>query len=251
MNEPEINTESLLASLEPSNVELPEEPIQGGETPKQDATPADEPAAPDTPEIDDDDIAALLAGSEGGTDNSAEIEALKQQVMQLQAQLSAKPQEEAEKPLELIGEQEFDEILQDRGKLNVKLNELYSKAVQTAMNKSAAAFAQQLAIQQMTNQFYSDNPDLSGHKQSVQYVSEKLLRQNPSLSYAQLLEKTAKAVRILKKLPAQTAGGKKAGAKSAPALPAVSARTGTAASTQAADKTTNEINEMLKAVGGY
>jgi len=241
-----------LDQLQPSGIELPpgdprmqDRAVEGeGSNSEQSVGEVTQPQA-QVPE--DEDVIALLAG---GVDNSAEVAALKQQMAQLQQQLQ-QAQMKVEGPLELISEGEFEEILQDRTRLNTKLNELYQKAVETAIGKSQAQFTaqiqQQMAMQQMANQFYIDNPDLATHRQTVQQVTEKLIRQNPNLTYEQLLLKAAQATRVLKKLPAPAASRKPVTGTPAPA--GVKSRAGSTAASPAKTDLEAGIDLMLKNVG--
>ena len=213
--------------------------------------PSDEPStssAPSqgqqAPEIDDPDVAAVVAGE----DQSAQLYAMQQQIAQLQAQLAAKNDVQLG-PVEYISESEFEDLLGDRAKLNEKLNAVAQTAARAAMAQAGQVMQQQFSVQQMVNDFYATNSDLNAHRDTVRAVAEKVARQNPALNYAQIMDKAAKATRILKKLPNPITTGKSSTkGQAAPSLPRAGARAGSPVNQGKMDAHEAAIDAMLKAV---
>lgn len=215
------------AAAEETPDEKPEEPIEEAQEQAQ------------AEESDDPDIAAVLASET----SDARVTALEAKIAELSAQLQTATKE-PEKPFEFVSEEEFDEIMQDRDRFNAKLNAVAMQAAQAALAQSQQIMAQQMQLQQTVNDFYSVNADLQAHKDTVRQMSEKLIRQNPDISYEQLLDKAAKATRMLKKLPTPITAGKK-GAVKPPSLPSVKARPGKPAATTAKTKMQLDVDFLL------
>ena len=224
------------------DVNLDDLALAEGEDSTEDSSNSSQEATPQ--EVDDADIATLLAGEE----QNAQLLAMQQEITQLKQQLAARPTEPA-KPVEYVNETEFDELLGDRVKFNEKLNAVAAQAAHQAMQQTTQLLSQKFAIQQMASDFYANNPDLNAHRDTVRAVSEKLIRQNPALTYAQLLEKAAKVTRLLKKLP--NTAGKRPGTtlRGVPSLPRAGARAGNPNNQQQLSRHEAEIDAMLKVVG--
>jgi len=220
--------------MEPAGATVEPEPAQVAEP---------EPAKEPEPQvIDDPDIAAIVA-----SESESEIGALRREIEQLKAAFLPSGQEQAG-PREFVNEEEFDEILQDRAKLNAKLNEVYAQAAQSAAAQASAEMRRQLQMQQMANDFYTANPDLQPYREFVGTAADTLIKRNPNLTYAQLMDKVAKATRFAKKLPTPIKSGAKP-AKSAAGLPAVGGRAGNPAQRTALTGFDAEVDAMLKVVG--
>ena len=237
------------------------EPMEPGEaTPEPDANPDSpieepgeqtEPPAGDTSiEEDDDDETKALLASLGTDEKDAQIAALNARLEAMQAQLDSRPPEQT-KPIEFVGEDEFEEIFQDRAKLNEKLNAIYQKAIETAAAQSSATTRQQVALQQIADRFYTENPDLKPYMKMVGDLTQKLITQKPNATYAEILPLVARAVRAFKKLPTPVRRpGVGSGKNTPPRLPNVNGRAGNPGNAPPPkSKMEADIDAMFKAIG--
>jgi len=208
-------------------------------------------------ELHDPDIAALFAG--GGGDSVQTLQ-LQQQIAALQAQLTQLQQQnlqqQAQASVEYINEAEFEELLTSPAKLNAKLNAVAQEAAKRAVEQATAythgMINQQAQTTQAVETFYAKNPDLNAYRDDVRDIAGKLIKQNPNLNMAQLLEKTAKATRWYRKLPTPITG-RRGGAQARGVSQLPQRRGGAAGSPQnnqgAMTVQEAEIDAMLKVAG--
>lgn len=116
---------------------------------------------------------------------------------------------------------DIDEVLSSSDNLNKLLLGVYNKALQESSKLSAENImrslpstmsnyvTQHLTMREMVNNFYDDNDDLVGAKQTVTDVANKIANDNPELTVEEVFQRTASEARKvlnLKKIEPKTKG---------------------------------------------
>lgn len=232
-------------SLETFDIESGDEPQMEASTQE---TPAAEesvvqPAAPVEQNLD-----APIQQPEDAADP---MDALRKQVSDLMGQVAQYKQKELETPsqaaapgeapsplqqvapgqvsqLDFFQGEDHVAILEDPAKLNALLNKVATVAFNAAVNASeervmrripsivSSSAQQQMAIGDVTRDFYAANQDLVNFKQAVSMAAMQIYQENPNLQLPELLSQAAARTREIlhlkgidpgrKRVPAQPAG---------------------------------------------
>jgi hypothetical protein len=98
-------------------------------------------------------------------------------------------------PIEFVDEDTYEELLEDRDKMNTVLNKVYDQAktdLQVQIASEVEAKALQIVDARMAiNNFYNNNSDLREHNKVVQTIFEGLANNMPGESSATLLDRAA------------------------------------------------------------
>lgn len=154
-----------------------------------------------------------------------------QQQTQEQAQQAAQTQPGQVSNLDFLQGRDHIEILGDPAQFNNLLNQVCTVAFTAAVNAAQekvmrqipqlvqSSAQQQMAIQNITQQFYEQNKDLTNFRQAVSMAAMQLYNENPNLELPQLLQGAAQRTREMlhlaqagvqnqrQRTPAQPAGG--------------------------------------------
>lgn len=154
-----------------------------------------------------------------------------QQQTQEQAQQAAQTQPGQVSNLDFLQGRDHIEILGDPAQFNNLLNQVCTVAFTAAVNAAQekvmrqipqlvqSSAQQQMAIQNITQQFYEQNKDLTNFRQAVSMAAMQLYNENPNLELPQLLQGAAQRTREMlhlaqagvqnqrQRVPAQPAGG--------------------------------------------
>ena len=157
------------------------------------------------------------------SDSNVVIEQLRGQIEQLSAvvaqnQAQTQAQNQTQQPefqhLQFVKDDEhLSNLLSDPNSLNTVLNQIYESAVSKTREfyltevptLVQAPIQQQLEMQEIRQDFYKRNPDLTGIKQFVGTVANEIASASPELNFAQVVEKTEGEVRTRLKMAAPTA----------------------------------------------
>lgn len=98
-----------------------------------------------------------------------------------------------------IGQEELEAAISDPKKFSEVLSGVHKNAVLQSMQRLLPAvqqlIGQQLALTQVINDFYTDNPDLRPVKKLVMMVAQQMASANPAMPYEQLFQKTGEQIR--------------------------------------------------------
>jgi len=142
-----------------------------------------------------------------------EVAALREQITQLaqtiQEQRQAMEEQEqaqnapAFEDFEFVSEEQFEDVLTDRSRLNVLLNDVHKRSVALAREQMlkeaprilAPLITNRVEVSHATRQFYDKNPDLVGCRDYVKIVAGEISAKNPAMEYPELLSVLAGEVR--------------------------------------------------------
>jgi Cdc6-like AAA superfamily ATPase len=92
----------------------------------------------------------------------------------------------------VVDDETYEEIFTDRSKLNALLKTVQNDTVQGIMTTIpkilGAIIPQYVYIHAKTHEFYSNNPDLIDHRQSVGKIIDDVAAKNPKWSLDEVLE---------------------------------------------------------------
>ena len=148
------------------------------------------------------DLTGVLNEMSSGqlTIDDEDIDTGEQQEEQQQAQQPPAASLENFNPMEGV---DFDDVMSSPEKFGVFLKGFAEQVYNAALESSARSTLnivgyqvnQQLALKELTTQFYEDNQDLSAVRPFVGKVAEIIQSKNPKMPVGDVLEKTAKVVR--------------------------------------------------------
>lgn len=104
---------------------------------------------------------------------------------------------------EFVTEEEFDEIIQDRNKLNEVLNKVAfqsAKAAREAVLRQVPEVVskttnRQMSVRQAVQNFYQENPDLQEYGSYVGHIANRIKAENPDLGMNDILSKAGQEAR--------------------------------------------------------
>jgi hypothetical protein len=154
------------------------------------------------------------------------IEALTQEKLESSKKSTEPTSEDSFSPQEhnFLDGLDIDEVLSSSDNLNKLLLGVYNKALQESSKLSAENImrslpstmsnyvTQHLTMREMVNNFYENNDDLIGAKQTVTDVANKIANENPDLSVEEVFARTAEEARKvlnLKKIEPKSKGNSK------------------------------------------
>ena len=139
--------------------------------------------------------------------------------IQQQVQAPVQPQQArpmVEIPADLISESDMTEAFQDPAKMITLITQVYARAVsdaaQIALTRLPSVMqpvmAQQADLISLAKEMYTNNPELNGYRDFVQYCAVKIEDKHPDWSAKQIMEEAAKEAKArlpqLKAAVAQT-----------------------------------------------
>jgi hypothetical protein len=101
--------------------------------------------------------------------------------------------------MEFITAEEFKKVSEgDLGTMNLVLDRLYNKAVESAIQATPMVTAQliktSMGMKKMTDKFFADNPNFAGHEDVVKEMVRQTEIANPADTYEQVLTKAVPAI---------------------------------------------------------
>lgn len=197
-----------------------EEPLESITPEDAAATPpaGQEPTPPATPPASDDDAMraemlrmAELLQKHGINPQDGQAAAIPTPVTTPPAQpAQAAPTPPAEVKLEdidFIGDQNIDDLIENKQGLNKILNQVRTQAIQHTLGTVPSLVnqvtQQMISVHLAVQDFYSANEDLLAYKPFVGMVSNEIASKNPALSLQEVLNQTAEAARTRLRLPAR------------------------------------------------
>lgn len=198
-----------------------------------------------------------------------EVRTLKAENERLKAELEAskKPKEPEPKvpttqapPAEkdFVGNMDLDELTRDPKEFNKFINKVYAQAVTDARKEVMSTLPDVVKtnitimnqLQQASEQFYKDNPDLSSFKKVVATVFDEMVVADPNKPYSDLMKGVAPEVRkrlnLEKKDEKKPVDDKKV---NPPRLPRSGSKPGRGSDKPASNPLQKDIEEMNKSIG--
>ena len=173
------------------------------------------------------------------------------------AALGAKPAEDAEKPAAaaeakpekakdrvFLSEDEAMSLITEPGKMNAKLQEVYSAAREDVLRELPTVVdhlvTHTLYVRETVNTFYAANEDLRAHKNYVGMEIQKIQQANPKFTLEQCANAALPVIRA--RIPAPAGSEKK---KETPALPGKGGSQGAAKAPKTTNALADEIDKFL------
>lgn len=119
-------------------------------------------------------------------------------------------------PLNFIGDNKLDDILDSPEKFNAVLVEVYNKGMEAAQQGAVkevlksvpglinSHIGRHTTMTSMVGDFYKENPDLVGVKRTVAAVANEVAAEDPSMAVDKVFEKTAERTRRVLGMPGAT-----------------------------------------------
>jgi len=133
----------------------------------------------------------------------APVQQVQTPVQPVQPQAQAQPQQRpmtVEIPADLISENDMTEAFQDPAKMITLITQVYARAVsdaaQIALTRLPSVMqpvmAQQADLISLAKELYTNNPELNGYRDFVQYCAVKIEDKHPDWSAKQIMQEAAK-----------------------------------------------------------
>jgi len=175
-----------------------------GEEPKEQEEP-EKPEESEPPQSEgEDELESLRAQNRFLQEqiNKISEQAVFSQSQPLQPQQQGGPQPNFGQ-INFLEKHNYDDIMEDAGKFNEFMNEVVQQAMLRATEATMLSVPQlvtnytreHLAMSNMVNGFYEENPDLKENRQLVAFVARQVAAENPELEAHAVFSETAKRAR--------------------------------------------------------
>lgn len=193
-----------------------EPPVEVTETETAEAQPTEETVteepteqeAPEEEPVEEDELTSLQKRNEELISRINELMGAPTSQPQFEEEVEepATPEAQPAQPVDesdFFGDLDFDDVIENKGRMNVVLSTVYNRAVNTAVEEVLRAIPQltvgyinrYLAVKELTDRFYETNPDLSGVKNVVQANLREFIQQTPEADPITALGEAGKRAR--------------------------------------------------------